>query len=61
MDNYMNTLGISTAETGSGMMASMLMDAMDIGAIGMPQSKKEPKEKKGLPWQSFFLCSAGDE
>lgn len=57
MDNYMNTLGISTAETGSGMMASMLMDAMDIGAIGMPQSKKEPKEKKGL----FGLFSRSKE
>ena len=32
-DSYLNTMGFSTAETGAGMMASMVMDAIDIGAI----------------------------
>lgn len=39
-DSYLNTMGFSTAETGAGMMASMVMDAIDIGTINPLKGRK---------------------
>lgn len=46
-DSYLNTMGFSTAETGAGMMASMLMDAIDIGIINPVHSGKQKGGKLG--------------
>ena len=47
-DSYLNTLGFSTAETGSGMMASMLMDAIDVGMVFAPSAQSKKTGKKGF-------------
>lgn len=47
-DSYLNTMGFSTAETGAGMMASMLMDAIDIGIINPVHSGTRKGGKVGI-------------
>lgn len=58
-DSYLNTMGFSTAETGAGMMASMVMDAIDIGLINPVSSGIQKCGKPGglLSWMSHRLAN----